>query len=773
MYTDVIAKLVGQLTFQVNATNLRKFQQMLTQVEKQMRGFTRQVERLDAKLNGLGKKASTTLAQSLKQQRALSREAFKEQLQASKLQLAQDKNRIATAKQQTLLDIQQAKLRANTATYSLRHEQQALQVASARQRTLAAEHRQQSALFRLQATAARTQRQLERSTAGQRIKNSHGAITGSLERFAGRFESRGGNLGLGAASGMGSFLGAFSTASVAVSTFAIVIGAATAAVTAFVNRTAEISDQYGKQRAQLNVAAGGNAEEAKSLEKRVGAVINYLGMNREKTAPDFIRSLTLLSKEGMNSDKSLGVVTGVSAYGKALGVEGDRIALALNAIGQSISKGQLMSEEFKSQLSEHLPGANMIGAQTWARLNNRQQTDAAASRSFAKDMKDGLITGDILKRFWEQFGEALQKEAYKSGLETIISNNESASNRRQNAIYEAFQAANEANDGALMKAQAEWNDNLGKLIAELRPLIVEMGEAGAKFLDGAGGVADTLTELAKFYNGKKSAFDGFMSPETAASTKALFNELVGTGQSLLTIVQAIGKGWSGIFKVADESGVLAGVEDTLTACLSLVNSITKALEAMTQGKYEIALDVLVANFKGPKWLTDIMEAGGANVDYQTNQAMQRGENMSSVWGFLRRNGWGIQGAIQGKDGVSQMMASNEATLSKLQMNKLRLPDAQQLMQSPNAQALMSQAQAGSEAYTQQIIARVMKENARPIADKAVPSISIGDINLTIEGTNLTPEQIIPAVEGQMEDVARRFLQDTLRRSMVGAAEGKR
>ena len=773
MYTDVIAKLVGQLTFQVDATNLRKFRQMLTQVEKQVRGFTRQVERLDAKLNGLGKKTSTTLAQSLKQQRALSREAFKEQLQASKLQLVQDKNRIATAKQQALLDIQQAKLKANAATYSLRHEQQALQVAAAKQRTLAAEHRQQSALFRLQATAARTQRQLERSTAGQRVKNSHGAITGSLERFASRFESRGGNLGLGAASGMGSFLGAFSTASVAVSSFAIVIGAATAAVTAFVNRAADISDQYGKQRAQLNVAANGDKVVAKDLEDRVGKVIDYLGVSREESGPEFTKSLTLLSKEGMDPYKSLGVVTGVSSYGKALGVSGERISLALNAIGQSVSKGQLMAEEWKSQLSEHLPGANMIGARVWSQINGTNQSDAAAAKSFAKDMKDSKITGDILKKFWEQVGTALTKEAYKSGLETIIQNNESNANRRKNAIYTAFQAANEANDGALLKAQADWNAKLAKLIAELRPLIVEMGEAGAKFLDGAGGVADTLTELAKFYNGKKSAFDGFMSPETAASTKALFNELVGTGQSLLTIVQAIGKGWAGIFKVADESGVLAGLEDTLTACLSLVNSITKALEAMTQGKYEIALDVLVANFKGPKWLTDIMEASGASVDYQTNQAIQRGESVGGFMGLLKRNVWGVQGAIAGKDGVSQAIADNESALAKLQMNKLRLPGVEQLLQAPNAQALMSQSQAGSEAYTQQIIARVMRENARPIADKAVPTVSVGDINLTIEGTSLTPEQIMPAVQEKMADVARDVFGTELRRSMVDAAERKK
>lgn len=772
MYTDTIAKLVGKLVFQVDSSNLRKFQQMLTQVEKQMGRLKSQVEKLDSRMTKLGSKANTTMTQALKAQQKLSREAFREKMQSSKLQLAQMKGQLAVAKQQTLLDIQQAKLKANAATYSLRHEQQALQVAGARQRALAAEHRQQSAMYRMQVTAARAKQQLERSTAGRHARSSHAAITSSLERFTSRLESRGGNVGLGAANGLGSFLGAFSTASVAVSSFAIVIGAATAAVTAFVNRAADVSDQYGKQRAQLNVAASGDSKLAKTLETNVGNVINYLGMDREKTAPDFIRSLTLLSKEGMQPGKAMGVVTGVSAYGKALGVEGDRISLALNAIGQSVSKGQLMAEEWKSQLAEHLPGANMIGARVWSKLNNRNQTDAQAAKSFSKDMKDSKITGEILKRFWEQVGKALTDEAYKSGLKTIINNNESASNRRKNAIYESFQAANEADDGALMKAQAEWNEKLAKLVKELRPLIVEMGEAGAKFLDGAGGVADTLTELAKFYNGKKSAFDGFMTPETAASTKALFNELVGTGGSLLKIVEAIGKGWSGIFKVADESGVLAGVEDTLTSSLSLVNAIAAALEKMTEGKYEIALDVLLSNFKGPKWLQNIVEASGANIDYQTNEAISRGENVGGVMGFLKRNAWSIQGALQGKNGVSQMMANNEAVLSKLQFNQLRLPDAAQLMSNPNVQGLMSQSLAGSEAYTQAIIARVAKENAKPIGDMAIPAVTVGDINLTIEGTSLTPEQIIPAVQDRMEGIARDVFGTELRRSLIDAAEGR-
>ena len=140
-------------------------------------------------------------------------------------------------------------------------------------------------------------------------------------------------------------------------------------------------------------------------------------------------------------------------------------------MGQMLSKGQVYSEELKSQFAEHMPGAMKIAAQAWAELNNLP-ADEGSMKRLSKDMEDGKIAGAMVAPFIERMTSIMGSRANDGGrLDIIRQSGDAATARRENVMQQNLAGAWNANGGELKNAVQEFQGAAVPLLRELGPLL--------------------------------------------------------------------------------------------------------------------------------------------------------------------------------------------------------------------------------------------------------------------------------------------------------------
>lgn len=167
----------------------------------------------------------------------------------------------------------------------------------------------------------------------------------------------------------------------------------------------KVGQDFQTMRAGM-LAASGTAEQSAKDLAFVDEQAVRLGLNLKQTAKDFVK-LRAVNKD-FTDDQLQEVFLGIAEASTVLGLSADDTTGALRAVQQMMSKGQIMSEEFKGQLAERLPIA----------FRALEQATGKTTAELRKMMEQGQLGVDVLPAF----GKALRGLAKQGGgLELAIS----------------------------------------------------------------------------------------------------------------------------------------------------------------------------------------------------------------------------------------------------------------------------------------------------------------------------------------------------------------
>jgi tape measure domain-containing protein len=150
-------------------------------------------------------------------------------------------------------------------------------------------------------------------------------------------------------------------------------------------------------------AITGSTEKAAKEFEYLKEQSNRLGLDLLKTSKDYTQFAASVGDK-LPKDQMRSIFEGASEWGLVTGASADEQSRALKSLNQMMSKGTVMSEELKGQLSEALPGS--VGLFVKA-LNDMKGVTNLTEKDLFKLMEDGkLFSKDILPHVAKQMKEA-------------------------------------------------------------------------------------------------------------------------------------------------------------------------------------------------------------------------------------------------------------------------------------------------------------------------------------------------------------------------------
>jgi len=156
-----------------------------------------------------------------------------------------------------------------------------------------------------------------------------------------------------------------------------------------------------------------------------------LGINFRSATQDFTMFSATTTAAGATQSQTRVMFTDIMKIQTALGMTPDMAEGMTRALGQMVSKGQVMSEELKGQLAERVPGAVAVMA------------DALGVKvpKLFEMMKNGLPAGEAVAKFLEKFSQKAEESgALKKQMEGL----QATINRLNNAWTDIMKALGEA-----------------------------------------------------------------------------------------------------------------------------------------------------------------------------------------------------------------------------------------------------------------------------------------------------------------------------------------
>lgn len=159
---------------------------------------------------------------------------------------------------------------------------------------------------------------------------------------------------------------------------------------------------------------------------------NRLGLDLLKTSKDYTQFAAAVGDK-LPKDQMRSIFEGASEWGLVTGADSESQSRALRSLNQMMSKGTVMSEELKGQLSEALPGA--VGLFVKA-LNQMKGTTNLTEKDLFDLMQQGkLFSKDILPEVAKQM-----KAAARNGgaLDKAMKSNRASWQRLQTSMQNAM-----------------------------------------------------------------------------------------------------------------------------------------------------------------------------------------------------------------------------------------------------------------------------------------------------------------------------------------------
>lgn len=545
MAAQKIADYFAQIGIRVNIKQINAFTKQLDQIEKKLLN----IQRLSAKSLKSSATAQTRLNGTYAKGIALQQKDLRTSILSSKAKAESFK-----------AQLQQSKLVQTGQQASIKLQQQQAKLAADNSRKLAASERLQQTRMRTQSLQSRIQ---QRTSVFNNLISSASFGSGSSQAF----------IGGGSGAAIGRFISGLHPATAA-------LGAFTTAVSGVVLATKKFADasvREGEAGAALTrqfQAVVPDKQVGKQIEQNFYNTANNLGINAKASGLEYIKSVRGLYDNGMKLNAAEKMVTSVLAFGKANSLDIQRQTLALTAIGQMAGKSQLYAEEWRSQFSEHLPGANKLGVEAYGRMNNLDTSTESgmsnARRKFSKDMADGKIKDAVLLKFLEELSVSLEAGANRGGLlDKARMTHESEQNRLQNIkdanLRSAYDLQMAASRKELDLAQQE-------LATSLTLLHENFGDLASSTLSASAELTRMAADVSWWFSKYLPKDSNIAKPTNSAESKAYIDNLLRfkvqderdpTQQRDMTDMERR----AAMVKVAAERARLAGKEYTFTDAL--------------------------------------------------------------------------------------------------------------------------------------------------------------------------------------------------------------
>ena len=247
------------------------------------------------------------------------------------------------------------------------------------------------------------------------------------------------------------------------------------AVLSAYQRVMEVGLQRASSERSIDFVFG---DQSTQVKKFIQDLTQITGMDTTETQAQFA-SFGASAKNTMGLEGSEELFKNLTGYSRLMGRSDEQIQRALTAVSQMASKGQVMSEELKGQLSEALPGATQAFAKALG-LTEKQLFDK---------MKNGDVkASDALPKFAKELGAQINSrggwKAIQDSTQTMLGN---LKNTWNNSLTDIFKGSE---DGL-----QDFTRSLTNLLNALGGTGKTLGESfGSLMSDMAHGV-DNLTDI--------------------------------------------------------------------------------------------------------------------------------------------------------------------------------------------------------------------------------------------------------------------------------------
>ena len=154
------------------------------------------------------------------------------------------------------------------------------------------------------------------------------------------------------------------------------------AVLASYQKIMEVGLQRASSERSIDFVFG---DQSTQVKKFIQDLTQVTGMDTTETQAQFA-SFGASAKNTMGLEGSEELFKNLTGYARLMGRSDEQIQRALTAVSQMASKGQVMSEELKGQLSEALPALGLTEKQLFDKMKNGDVKVSDALPKFAKEL---------------------------------------------------------------------------------------------------------------------------------------------------------------------------------------------------------------------------------------------------------------------------------------------------------------------------------------------------------------------------------------------------
>ncbi|EKH8088626.1 tape measure protein [Escherichia coli] len=247
------------------------------------------------------------------------------------------------------------------------------------------------------------------------------------------------------------------------------------AVLASYQKIMEIGLQRASSERSIDFVFG---DQSTQVKKFIQDLTQITGMDTTETQAQFA-SFGASAKNTMGLEGSEELFKNLTGYARLMGRSDEQIQRALTAVSQMASKGQVMSEELKGQLSEALPGATQAFAKALG-LTEKQLFDK---------MKNGDVkASDALPKFAKELGAQINSrggwKAIQDSTQTMLGN---LKNTWNNSLTDIFKGSE--------NGLQDFTRSLTTLLNSLGGSGKSLGESLGSLMTSMSSGVDSLTDI--------------------------------------------------------------------------------------------------------------------------------------------------------------------------------------------------------------------------------------------------------------------------------------
>ncbi|EOT3440388.1 tape measure protein [Escherichia coli] len=310
------------------------------------------------------------------------------------------------------------------------------------------------------------------------------------------------------------------------------------AVLASYQKIMEVGLQRASSERSIDFVFG---DQSTQVKKFIQDLTQVTGMDTTETQAQFA-SFGASAKNTMGLEGSEELFKNLTGYARLMGRSDEQIQRALTAVSQMASKGQVMSEELKGQLSEALPGATQAFAKALG-LTEKQLFDK---------MKNGDVkASDALPKFAKELGAQINSrggwKAIQDSTQTMLGN---LKNTWNNSLTDIFKGSENGLQDFTRSLTTLLNslDGSGKTLGEsLGSLMSDMSHGIDNLTDISYRVRAFFDEVTLAYRGltdeQKKVVDalgsGLINSLKVLAGVIAVNKIVGVTRSIYGLMTAI------------------------------------------------------------------------------------------------------------------------------------------------------------------------------------------------------------------------------------------